>query len=159
SAGLAMPRTVYTAGNRPVSARQPAQTPRRIPKAAPAAVPEAESDSNGSIASDVDISLQSVLKGLPHDLKDRLPDLDIRGATMTISLERILSQLPSGSVKISFGSLRHAAPQLFSAGADCDSRDVALPLDEILAKINPAMICPPQSHTARTQIERGRASS
>jgi predicted regulator of Ras-like GTPase activity (Roadblock/LC7/MglB family) len=85
-----------------------------------------------------------VLKGLPNDLKDRVRDLDIRGATMTISLERILAQLPSGAVKISFGSLRHAAPQLFSAGADCDSRDVALPLDEIMAKINPAMICRPQ---------------
>jgi predicted regulator of Ras-like GTPase activity (Roadblock/LC7/MglB family) len=56
-------------------------------------------------------------------------------------------------VKISFGSLRHAAPQLFSAGADCDSRDVALPLDEILAKINPAMICPPQHNAARGPIK------
>jgi predicted regulator of Ras-like GTPase activity (Roadblock/LC7/MglB family) len=94
-----------------------------------------------------------VLRGLPNDLKDRVRDLDIRGATMTISLERILSQLPSGSVKISFGSLRHAAPQLFSAGSDCDSRDVALPLDEILAKINPAMVCPPHGQSARGPIE------
>jgi predicted regulator of Ras-like GTPase activity (Roadblock/LC7/MglB family) len=101
----------------------------------------------------VDIPLHSVLRGLPDDLKDRVRDLDIRGATMTISLERILAQLPSGSVKISFGSLRHAAPQLFSVGADCDSRDVALPLDEILAKINPAMICPPQDNTVGGPIK------
>jgi predicted regulator of Ras-like GTPase activity (Roadblock/LC7/MglB family) len=101
--------------------------------------------------------LQSVLNGLPPDLKDRVRDLDIRGATMTISLERILAQLPSGSVKISFGSLRHAAPQLFSVGADCDSRDVALPLNEILAKINPAMICPPQGQPARGPVESERS--
>src|SRR6266567_1011925 len=99
----------------------PTETLRAIP--APVPVPETtpppEPDSNGDAGSDVDIPLHSVLKGLPNDLKDRVRDLDIRGATMTISLERILAQLPSGSVKISFGSLRHAAPQLFSAGADC----------------------------------------
>jgi predicted regulator of Ras-like GTPase activity (Roadblock/LC7/MglB family) len=160
--GLAIPRTVYTPGNRPVPTPRRAPTPRATPKPAPAPAPESispaatEPDSNGAVGSDVDISLQSVLKGLPNDLKDRVRDLDIRGATMTISLERILAQLPSGSVKISFGSLRHAAPQLFSAGADCDSRDVALPLDEILAKINPAMICPPQDPPARGPIEAGR---
>jgi len=107
--GLAIPRTVYTPGNRPVPTPPRAPTPRATPKPAPAPAPEAispaaaEPDSNGAIGSDVDISLQSVLKGLPNDLKDRVRDLDIRGATMTISLERILAQLPSGSVKISFG--------------------------------------------------------
>jgi predicted regulator of Ras-like GTPase activity (Roadblock/LC7/MglB family) len=154
--GLAMPRTVYTA-----AAPQRTHARRAVPKPVAAPVPVAETnpvpelDSNGASGSDVDISLQSVLKGLPDDLKDRVRDLDIRGATMTISLERILAQLPSGAVKISFGSLRHAAPQLFSAGADCDSRDVALPLDEIMAKINPAMICPPQQ-PARGPIEEKR---
>jgi predicted regulator of Ras-like GTPase activity (Roadblock/LC7/MglB family) len=147
--GLAIPRTVYTPSGNTAHTRRVA-TPRATPKpaAAPVPVPEtapaSEHDSNSDAGSDVDIPLQSVLRGLPNDLKDRVRDLDIRGATMTISLERILAQLPSGAVKISFGSLRHAAPQLFSAGADCDSRDVALPFDEIMAKINPAMICRPQ---------------
>jgi predicted regulator of Ras-like GTPase activity (Roadblock/LC7/MglB family) len=78
---------------------------------------------------------------------------------MTISLERILAQLPSGSVRISFGSLRQAAPQLFSIGAESDGRDVALPLDEILSRINPAMICPPQHQIARGPIEEPPALS
>jgi Uncharacterized distant relative of homeotic protein bithoraxoid len=148
AAGLAIPRTVYTAKNRTAPVRRTTPAPRATPQPVFAPAPEpspgaSESDTNGAAGSDVDISLQSVLRGLPKDLQDRVRDLDIRGATMTISLERILAQLPSGSVKISFGSLRLAAPQLFSPGADCDSRDVALPLDEILAKINPAMICPP----------------
>jgi len=148
--GLAIPRTVYTPGGKPASSSRRVQTARATPRqvtvpiAAPETTPTPEPDSNGDVGGDVDIPLQSVLKGLPSELKDRVRDLDIRGATMTISLERILAQLPSGAVKISFGSLRHAAPQLFSAGADCDSRDVALPLDEILAKINPAMVCRPQ---------------
>jgi predicted regulator of Ras-like GTPase activity (Roadblock/LC7/MglB family) len=162
--GLAIPRTVYTPGDRPASPRRRVQTPRATPKPAPAPVPEAtspvpETSSNDALGSDVDIPLQSVLKGLPDDLKDRVRDLDIRGATMTISLERILAQLPSGAVKISFGSLRNAAPQLFSAGADCDSRDVALPLDEILAKVNPAMICPPPEPVTSGSTETREKSS
>ena len=159
--GLAIPRTVYTPGGRPAPSSPRAQAPRATPKPVSAPVPAfeptptPEADSNGDVGSDVDIPLQSVLKGLPNELKDRVRDLDIRGATMTISLERILAQLPSGAVKISFGSLRHAAPQLFSAGADCDSRDVALPLDEILAKINPAMVCPPQgTPRGHTEVKR-----
>ncbi len=159
--GLAIPRTVYTPGAKPAPPPRRAQAPRATPKAVTAPAPERtaapEPDSN-DFGSDVDIPLQSVLKGLPNDLKDRVRDLDIRGATMTISLERILAQLPSGAVKISFGSLRHAAPQLFSAGADCDSRDVALPLDEILAKINPAMVCRPQD-PPRGPIEEKREFS
>jgi predicted regulator of Ras-like GTPase activity (Roadblock/LC7/MglB family) len=160
--GLAIPRTVYTPSGDTAHISRRAQARRAIPKpvAAPVPVPETtpEPDSNGDAGSDVDIPLQSVLKGLPNDLKERVRDLDIRGATMTISLERILAQLPSGAVKISFGSLRHAAPQLFSAGADCDSRDVALPLDEIMAKINPAMICRPQA-PPRGPIEEKREFS
>ena len=155
--GLAIPRTVYTPPSRSEPARKPAQTPRSAPKPPTPPAPEPvstapASEPNDASGSDIDISLQSVLNGLPADLKDRVRDLDIRGATMTISLERILTQLPSGSVKISFGSLRQAAPQLFSIGADCDSRDVALPLNEILAKVNPAMICPP-AQPARGTVE------
>jgi predicted regulator of Ras-like GTPase activity (Roadblock/LC7/MglB family) len=155
AAGLAIPRTVYTPGNTGFARRA---APRASARPASAPVPEPvpatpESDTNGAVGSDIDIPLQSVLRGLPHDLQDRVRDLDIRGATMSISLERILAQLPSGAVKISFGSLRHAAPQLFSPGADCDSRDVALPLDEIMAKINPAMICPPQEKADRGSVE------
>ena len=159
AAGLAMPRTVYTAEARPAPARRPAPaaTPRAQRKpatAAPRPLPAvAAPEADVSYGSDVDIPLSSVLRGLPPDLKERVRDLDIRGATMTISLERILAQLPSGSVRISFGSLRQAAPQLFSIGADSDGRDVALPLDEILSRINPAIICPPQHQVARGPIE------
>ena len=154
--GLAIPRTVYTpqpqsgtSHRSRTKAGRTAQKAAPTPEPEPAPTPAPAQDSDNSAGSDIDISLQAVLRGLPADIKDRVIDLDIRGATMTISLERILAQLPSGSVKISFGSLRHAAPQLFSAGAEFDSRDVALPLDEILAKVNPAMICRPEEPVQR----------
>src|SRR5437899_7615954 len=71
--GLAIPRTVYTADNRPGPARRATPLPRGAPKPAPAPVPDpiaapTESDTNGGVGSDVDIPLQSVLKGLPQDL-------------------------------------------------------------------------------------------
>src|SRR5260370_15790924 len=119
AAGLAIPRTVYTANSRPAPARRLAPTPRARPAPPPPpeptpAAPEPVTDSNDDFGSDVDIPLHSVLRGLPDDLKDRVRDLDIRGATMTISLERILAQLPSRSVNSSFGSLRHTPPQHLS---------------------------------------------
>jgi hypothetical protein len=98
SGGLAIPRTVYTAAS-----PQRAQARRAITKPVAAPVPVAETtpapeaDSNGDLGSDIDIPLQSVLKGLPNDLKDRVRDLDIRGATMTISLERILALVRFGT--------------------------------------------------------------
>src|SRR5262249_54148178 len=81
--GLAIPRTVYTPGNTGFARRaKPSATPRppAVPLAEPNHAPQ-ESDANGAVGSDVDISLQAVLKGLPHDLQDRVRDLDIRGAT------------------------------------------------------------------------------
>ncbi len=163
AAGLATPRTAYTPPTRPGPARPAAPPPRPQPKRAVAPVPQPvpvpAHDAPDVSGSDVDIPLSSVLRGLPPDLKDRVRDLDIRGATMTISLERILAQLPSGSVRISFGSLRQAAPQLFSIGAESDERDVALPLDEILSRINPAIICPPQNQIARAPIAEEPAFS
>lgn len=156
AAGLATSRTVYTPPTRPEPARPaaPASRPqqKRAVAPAPQPVPVPAHDAHDVNGSDVDIPLSSVLRGLPPDLKDRVRDLDIRGATMSISLERILAQLPSGSVRISFGSLRQAAPQLFSIGAESDERDVALPLNEILSRINPAIICPPQNQIARAPV-------
>src|SRR6185436_14676236 len=61
-------------------------------------------------------------------------------ATLTVALHKILSQLPLGVVKLSFGVLRGAAPQLFSVGAEFDARDIELPLNEILVRINPALL-------------------
>src|ERR1041385_7467061 len=89
--GLAIPRTVYSPPEHSEPARNPAKTASTAPKPPPPApvpepVPALACASSDPVGSDVDISLQSVLNGLPVDLKDRVRDLDIRGATMTISL-------------------------------------------------------------------------
>jgi predicted regulator of Ras-like GTPase activity (Roadblock/LC7/MglB family) len=74
------------------------------------------------------------------ELKARVRPADIGDATFAISLERVFSQLASGSVKISFGELRQTVPQLFTSAIDCDESPVALPLNEILGRLNPALL-------------------
>jgi predicted regulator of Ras-like GTPase activity (Roadblock/LC7/MglB family) len=112
--------------------------PRMPVKARPQ--PAAPPPSNGSRPDSVDISLQMVLNGLPPELKNRVRQMEVGEATISISTEKILSQLASGSVKLSFGELRRAGPQLFAPGADADQMPVALPLNEILSRLNPAML-------------------
>jgi predicted regulator of Ras-like GTPase activity (Roadblock/LC7/MglB family) len=115
------------------------ETPEPPPPAArpPApVVPRPPVNPNGN---SVDILLQSVLSGFPLELKGRIRQSDVGEATVSIPMEKVLSQLSSGAVKITFGELRRAAPQLFSPGSDCDQAQVALPLNEILAQVNPAL--------------------
>src|SRR5262249_11032930 len=65
---------------------------------------------------------------------------NVGNATVPIPLEKVLSQLARGVVKISFGELRMAAPSVFTPGADRDRVPVSLPLSEVLARLNPALI-------------------
>ena len=88
----------------------------------------------------VELPLQLVLKCLPLELQPRVRQVDVGEATISIPLEMILSQLPRGAVKIAFGELRQAAPELFEGGAERDRVLVPLPLAEILAQLNPALI-------------------
>ena len=105
---------------------------KNLPRATPAPPETADED--------VSIPLQSVINALPPDLKSRVVPMDLGGATLTVALSRVLSQLPTGVVKLSFGVLRGAAPQLFSAGPEFDAQDIELPLNEILVRINPALL-------------------
>jgi predicted regulator of Ras-like GTPase activity (Roadblock/LC7/MglB family) len=65
---------------------------------------------------------------------------DVGDATVSIPLEKVLSQLSRGSVKISFGELRQASPGVFSTENDRDRVLIQLPLNEILTQLNPALI-------------------
>lgn len=108
---------------------------------APAATPESgpAPDLN---AEDVSIPLQAVLNNLPSDLKSCVVPMDLGGATLTVSLHKVLPQVPAGVVNLSFGVLRGAAPQLFSIGDVWDQRDIELPLNELLVRIHPALLAP-----------------
>ncbi len=99
---------------------------------------------------EIELPLQLVLKGLPLELQPRVRWASVGEATICIPLEKILSQLSRGAVKISFGELRTAAPELFDNLNDRDRMLVPLPLAEILSRLNPALII---RRRAQRQIE------
>ncbi len=88
----------------------------------------------------VQLLLQSVVTGLPPELKGRVRQSALGNAVITVPLDKVLAQLSLGSVKITFGELRRAAPALFSDQNDKDQTLVALPLAEILAQLNPELL-------------------
>ena len=88
----------------------------------------------------VEIPLQPILDSLPLELQPRVVLRDAGGATIYVALEKILSQLSRGAVKISFADLKQLAPEFFSRETDRDRLLVPLPLGEILSRLNPALI-------------------
>src|SRR5262245_60147087 len=93
-----------------------------------------------SSGSGVQLPLQSIIKTLPLDLRAKVKQTAVGEVIIGIPLEKVLSQLATGSVKISFGELRRTAPEVFSADISADKTLVALPLNEILARLNPALL-------------------
>src|SRR5208282_5593862 len=88
----------------------------------------------------VELPLQKVLSDLPLELQPRVLYPDVGEMTISVPLDKILAQLSRGAVKISFGELRQAASAVFSPEEDRDRVLVALPLSEILPRLNPALI-------------------
>jgi predicted regulator of Ras-like GTPase activity (Roadblock/LC7/MglB family) len=88
----------------------------------------------------IELPLQSILSNLALELRSRLKHSDSGALTISVALEKILPQLSRGVVKVSFGELRQAAPDLFTDEDDRDSVLVPLPLREILSRLHPALI-------------------
>jgi predicted regulator of Ras-like GTPase activity (Roadblock/LC7/MglB family) len=95
----------------------------------------------------IEISLHAIIQGLPLELQPRVRRTDVGDLSLTVPLEKVLAQLSRGAVKVSFGELRQAAPDVFTAQNDRDRVLVSLPLADILAKLNPALI-------ARRRVQR-----
>src|ERR1017187_5788891 len=111
----------------PRSKPQPVSTP---PPAAPAAGP-----------SGLQLPLPSIIAVLPMDLRAKLMQTPPADAFVSIPVEKVLSQLARGSVKISFAELRAALPGLFViSGTENDARQIALPLSEIISRISPTLL-------------------
>jgi len=130
-----LPRPITTAPveNPPVVAEQPQPIFTPTPQLA---VPEDQ-----TAADDLELPLQTVLAALPMDLRAKVMQNPPAGATMVMAIEKVLAQLANGSVKISFGELRLAAPSLFAnSGGESDSRPVTLPLNEVLLRLKPALL-------------------
>jgi predicted regulator of Ras-like GTPase activity (Roadblock/LC7/MglB family) len=88
----------------------------------------------------VQIPLQPILDGLPLEIQPRVVERNVGDLSISIPLEKVLSQLSRGAVRITFGELRQLAPDIFSADVDRDRVAVPLPLSEILSRLNPALI-------------------
>jgi predicted regulator of Ras-like GTPase activity (Roadblock/LC7/MglB family) len=91
-------------------------------------------------AGGVSIPLHVIIAVLPLELKTRITQTMVAEIQVTIPLDQVLVQLGSGVVRISFGDLRAMAPNVFSHHSDLDQSEVAIPLNEILPQINPALL-------------------
>lgn len=120
-------------------AGQSSTAPRPPTRSEPRPGEDSAGRDNGN-GNSVEVSLQAVFNAFPPQLKGRIRQLEVGGATVSVTLDKVLSQLSRGTVKITFGELRRAAPQLFAPGSDCDQVQVNLPLNEILLQVNPALL-------------------
>jgi predicted regulator of Ras-like GTPase activity (Roadblock/LC7/MglB family) len=90
---------------------------------------------------EIQLPLQPILASLPMELRAKIMGTNPAGMTISISVEKALAQLATGSVKISFGELRQLASGVFAnSGGEHDAKMVALPLNQILAQLNPALL-------------------
>ena len=100
---------------------------------------------------ELQLPLQSILAAMPMDLRAKVMQTPPAGMMIAVPLEKILTQLAFGSVKIAFGELRTAAPGVFvNSGGEHDHKPVMLPLNEILTRLNPALL---SRRSAQKQVE------
>jgi predicted regulator of Ras-like GTPase activity (Roadblock/LC7/MglB family) len=104
----------------------------------------------GASLSELEMPLMPILERLPADLRSKwmLGGVDLQQAMISVPVKKVLPQLALGAVKITFGELRTAAPSLFRTGEEYDSLSISLPLNEVLARLNPALI--PRNPSQRT---------
>src|SRR5437867_2448878 len=122
----------YSPGARQSVAAPPA------PAHAEAAVEDME---HASIGDSVRLLLKPVLLKLPDALRTRVRHPPVGGVQISIPLQKVLTQLQQGSVKISFGELRQASPAgVFAEQNDQDQTPVELPLAEILSQLKPEQL-------------------
>ena len=123
----------------PPAAAPPPETPTEFQRRAAAAAAPAQN--SGANTTEIFIPLASVVTHLPMDLKSKLMSTPQPGQMIALAVETVLQQLAFGSVKISFGELRRLAPGMFAnSGGQHDSRQIILPLPEILSRLNPALL-------------------
>ncbi len=94
----------------------------------------------GNAPSSVGVPLKSIIARLAPDLMQRVRVMDVGEAEIFIPAQKVLTQISTGTVRISFGELRQLAPPgTFTAENDRDRTLIELPLQEILGRINPGL--------------------
>jgi predicted regulator of Ras-like GTPase activity (Roadblock/LC7/MglB family) len=117
----------------------PSQVAR--PQAKPVTPPAFTPPSRPANPDELQLPLQPILDALPMELRARVKRTDTANLTVLLPLEKILTQLALGTVRITFGELRLAAPGVFAdADGGHDQKPIALPLNEILTRLNPSLL-------------------
>jgi predicted regulator of Ras-like GTPase activity (Roadblock/LC7/MglB family) len=92
-------------------------------------------------ANELQLPLQPIIAAMPMELRAKVMQTPPAGMVISIPLEKVLTQLACGAVKITFGELRLVAPGVFvNSGGEHDHKPVMLPLNEILTRLNPALL-------------------
>ena len=101
---------------------------------------------------EIQLPLQPILTALPMELRAKIMCVvNTTAMVISIPVEKAIIQLATGSVKISFGELRQLAPGVFAnSGGELDAKMVALPLNQILAQLNPTVLA---RRAAKKQVE------
>ena len=124
---------------RPVVAAVP---PPPIAAPAPAPAPPQHFAANTPPnANEIALPLAPIVASLPLDLRGKIMATPPPGLAINLPVETVTAQLAFGAVKISFGELRQLAPSAFAnSGGEYDGKMITLPLGEILARLNPALL-------------------
>jgi predicted regulator of Ras-like GTPase activity (Roadblock/LC7/MglB family) len=101
----------------------------------------------GANPDEIQLPLQPILAALPMELRAKIMVTNTAGMAICIQVEKVFSQLATGSVKISFGELRQLAPGVFAnSGGEYDAKLVALPLNQVLSQISPGLLSRRPAH-------------
>lgn len=137
----------YTPGQTGAGTALETQAPPADAGAGTAAAEAADAAGGDSVR----ILLKPVLLKLPDPLKARVRQPPAGPYQISIPLDRVLEQLPQGSVKISFGELRQASPAgVFAEMSDQDQAAIDLPLQDILAQLRPDQL--PRRSQKRVEV-------
>jgi len=149
AAATAAPAAPVQVQARAVVPQPKPQPPQRVQPPMPAAqAPMAPAQSFSHMPTSgngVTLPLHTIIAVLPLELKTRIQRTMVADIVVTLPLDRVLIQLGSGVVRLSFGELRALAPNVFSELTDLDQSEIALPLNEILPQINPSLLSRRQS--------------
>lgn len=133
-----------TPAPRPVAAAAPVESvPSPVVESAPPALPASPAVVAAVPPNENEIALPlaPIITSLPMELRAKIASIPAPGMAINLPVETVLSQLAFGAVKISFGELRQLAPGVFvNSGGELDDKIVSLPLGDILARLNPALL-------------------
>lgn len=105
------------------------------PESTPAPVAQTEPDESLMV-----LPLASLISSFPIELQQRVRTEYVGQAQVALPLERVMSQLAQGQVRVSFGELRQSSPEAFAPTADRDHVEVILPLGELVSRLRPTML-------------------